>query len=119
MILHPAVIALRLDVDKISLNMDTAIPCGLIIHELVSNSLRYAFPDGMRGEISIAIQREDHTLTLVFKDNGIGIPADLDWRDTKSLGLRLVISLVDQLDGTIELDRTAGTAFTIVAKEKE
>jgi two-component sensor histidine kinase len=54
-----------------------------------------------------------------YKDNGIGIPADFDWRDAKSLGLRLVCSLVEQLDGTIELDRTTGTAFTIVVKEKE
>jgi two-component sensor histidine kinase len=55
----------------------------------------------------------------VYKDNGIGIPQGLDWRNAKSLGLRLVISLVEQLQGTIELDPTTGTAFTIVVKEKE
>jgi len=112
-------VSLNLDIKKIMLNINTAIPLGLIINELISNSLKYAFPDGRKGEIFIALQREDHTLTLLFKDNGIGIPADLDWRDTKSLGLRLVVSLVEQLDGTIELDRTAGTAFTIVVKENE
>jgi two-component sensor histidine kinase len=58
-------------------------------------------------------------VTILFKDTGISIPADFDWRNAKSLGLRLVISLVEQLSGTIELDRTVGTAFTIVVKEKE
>jgi len=107
------------DIKNISLDINTAIPAGLIINELVSNSLKHAFPDGRKGEIFIAIHKQDHTITILFKDNGVGIPADLDWRNTKSLGLRLVISLVEQLNGTIELDRSAGTAFTIVVQEKE
>jgi PAS domain S-box-containing protein len=112
-------VSLNLDIKKIMLDINTAIPVGLIINELVSNTLKYAFPEGRKGEIFIAIDREDHTLTFLFKDNGVGIPADLDWRNTKSLGLRLVISLVEQLSGTIELDRSSGTAFTIIVKEKE
>jgi PAS domain S-box-containing protein len=107
------------DIRNISLDINTAIPVGLMTNELVSNSLKYAFPDGREGEISIAIHQKDHMLTILFKDNGVGIPQDLDWRNAKSLGLRLVISLVEQLQGTIELDPTAGTAFTIVVKEKE
>jgi PAS domain S-box-containing protein len=107
------------DIKEISLAIDTAIPIGLMINELISNSLKYAFPAGRKGEISLAIHRQDHTLTILFKDNGVGIPDDFDWRNAKSLGLRLVISLVEQLQGTIELDRTAGTAVTIVVKEKE
>jgi PAS domain S-box-containing protein len=107
------------DIKDISLAIDTAIPIGLMINELISNSLKYAFPAGRKGEISLAIHRQDHTLTILFKDNGVGIPQDFDWRNAKSLGLRLVISLVEQLQGTIELDRTAGTAVTIVVKEKE
>jgi two-component sensor histidine kinase len=103
----------------ILLDINTVIPVGLLINELVSNSLKYAFPGGRKGEISIAIHRQDHTLTILFKDNGAGIPEDFDWRNAKSLGLRLVVSLVEQLQGTIELDRTAGTTFTIVVKEKE
>ena len=98
-------------------DVNTAIPIGLIINELISNSLKHAFPEGRRGEISIAVQRENAILTIVFKDNGIGIPADQDWRNIKALGLQLVIVLVGQLDGTIELDRTVGTTFTIVVKE--
>ena len=112
-------ITLTMDIRDISLAIDTAIPVGLMINELISNSLKYAFPDGRKGDISLAIHRQDHTLTILFKDNGSGIPQDLDWKNAKSLGLRLVVSLVEQLSGTIELDRTAGTAFTIVIKEKE
>jgi PAS domain S-box-containing protein len=112
-------ILLNTDIQDILIGLNTAIPVGLIINELVSNSLKHAFPDGRKGEISVAIQREEHTLTILFKDNGVGIPEDLDWRNAKSLGLRLVITLVEQLQGTIELDRSEGTAFSIVVKEKE
>jgi PAS domain S-box-containing protein len=112
-------ITLTLDIRDISLAIDTAIPLGLMMNELISNSLKYAFPNARKGEISVTIHRQDMTLTILFKDNGVGIPADFDWRNAKSLGLRLVISLVEQLQGTIELDRTAGIAFNIVVKEKQ
>ena len=112
-------ITLTMDIKDISLAIDTAIPLGLMINELISNSLKYAFPGGRKGEISLAIHRQDHTITILFKDNGVGIPNDLDWRNAKSMGLRLVAGLVQQLQGTIELDRTAGTVFNIVVKEKE
>ena len=112
-------ITLTMDIRDIFLAIDTAIPIGLIINELISNSLKYAFPGGRNGEISVAIHRQDRTLTILFQDNGVGIPEDFDWRDARSLGLRLVISLVEQLDGTIDLDRSAGTVFKIVVKEKE
>ena len=112
-------ITLRIDIRDIFLAIDTAIPFGLIVNELVSNSLKYAFPGGRLGDISLTIHRQDQLLTLHYKDNGVGIPAGFDWRNATSMGLRLVIILVDQLDGTIELDRSAGTAFTIVVKEKE
>jgi two-component sensor histidine kinase len=72
-----------------------------------------------RREISVSINRQDNTLATPCSDNGAGIPADFGWCNPKSLGLRLVIGLVEQLQGTIELDRTAGTTFNIVVKEKE
>ncbi|MDO9034703.1 MAG: histidine kinase dimerization/phosphoacceptor domain -containing protein [Methanoregula sp.] len=106
-------------IQNIHVDINTAIPIGLIVNELVSNSLKFAFHDRRRGEISLAIQRENAILTIVYKDHGIGIPADLDWRNAKSLGLRLVIALVGQLDGTIELDKTGRTMFTIVVKETD
>ncbi|MDO9035380.1 MAG: histidine kinase dimerization/phosphoacceptor domain -containing protein [Methanoregula sp.] len=107
------------DIPDVFIDLNTAIPVGLILNELISNSLKHAFSNGRNGEISVAISRQDHSLTIIIKDTGMGIPQDFDWRNTGSLGLRLVISLVEQLDGSIELDRTAGTAFTIVVKEKE
>ena len=112
-------IVLNTQIQDINVDINTAIPVGLIVNELVSNSLKHAFPKGRKGEISVTITRENAMLTMVYKDTGVGIPPDLDWRTAKSLGLRLVVSLVEQLFGTIELDRSAGTAFTIVVKEKE
>ena len=111
-------IKLTMDIRDISLTIDTTIPVGLIINELISNSLKHAFPDGRKGNITLAIHRHDNSLMILFKDDGVGIPEEFDWRNAKSLGLRLVISLVEQLQGTIEIDQTAGTAFNIVVKEK-
>jgi PAS domain S-box-containing protein len=112
-------IRFNLDIHDIEVDIDTAIPLGLIINELISNSLKYAFPEGKTGEVVISVSKEGRTLTVLFRDTGIGIPADLDWRNTPSLGLRLVITLIDQMNGTIELDRSAGTLFTMVVHEKE
>jgi two-component sensor histidine kinase len=112
-------ISLSIDIGKILLNIDTAIPIGLILNELVGNAIKYAFPDGRKGEITIRVTEEGDILTIVVKDNGIGISSDVDWQNTPSLGLRLVGNLVDQLFGRIELDRTSGTKFTMVLHEKE
>lgn len=112
-------IILTTDIQDVNVTIDTAIPIGLIINELISNSIKHAFPHSRNGEISIAIHRETAHLTITYKDNGVGIPLDFDWRNAESLGLRLVVLLVEQMDGTIELDRTNGTAFTIMVKEKE
>jgi len=108
-------ITLNINVDdNILLDIDRAIPCGLIINELVSNSLKHAFPEGKEGEIKIALHLIDEDeFELAVSDNGIGIPEDLDFRNTGSLGLQLVTALVKQLDGEIELNRTEGTEFRI------
>ncbi|HII76018.1 MAG TPA: histidine kinase, partial [Methanolinea sp.] len=68
---------------------------------------------------SVSVRRENNTLFVEYRDTGVGIPGDLDWRKPASLGLRLVNSLVSQLNGSIELDRSQGTAFTLVLQEKE
>lgn len=107
-----------IDIHDVSVDINSAIPLGLIINELISNSLKYAFPEGRKGEIAIAVTKDGHTITVRFRDTGIGIPADLDWKNTPSLGLRLVNTLVDQMNGTIELDRSAGTQFLLVVYEK-
>ncbi len=106
-------IRLVVDIDGIALDIDKAIPCGLIINELVSNSLKYAFPEGRQGEVRIALSRNGDGYTLLVADSGAGLPPGLDFRNTPSLGLQLVNTLVGQLEGTIELTRGSGTAFTI------
>lgn len=112
-------IQFTLEIHDINVDIDAAIPIGLILNELISNSLKYAFPDEKRGEIFIRVQKVGHTLHVLFRDTGIGIPADLDWRNAPSLGLRLVTTLVDQMNGTVELDLSKGTLFTLVLHEKE
>ena len=107
-------IGLDIKVDALPLNLDRAIPMGLIINELVSNSLKYAFPDAHPGRISIALQASgaDH-FTLRVSDDGIGLPEDVDIHQPASLGLKLVLTLANQIGGKIELDRSRGTVFTI------
>lgn len=113
------VIRRKLDIADDFVGIDTAIPCGLIVNELVSNSLKYAFPQGRPGEIRITMCRsqEDH-FTLAVADDGIGLPEDLDHRNTPTLGLQLVATLAEQLGGTIELSRENGTQFTITFKDQ-
>ncbi len=118
-------ISLNLDLEEnLFLDMDAAIPLGIIINELVSNSLKYAFPDRDKGEIRIKLHREEKgecksngckstSFTLTVSDNGVGIPENLDIEKIDSLGLQLVTSLVDQLDGELEMKRNKGTEFII------
>ena len=104
--------------------MDTAVPLGMIVNELVSNSLKHAFPGRDKGEIRIKLRREESrelesedckstSFALTVSDNGVGIPENLDIEDLDSLGMQLVTSLVDQLDGELELKRDNGTEFII------
>jgi two-component sensor histidine kinase len=109
-------ITIAVDIENVQLGVDTAIPCGLVINELVSNSLKYAFPDGRTGDVTVALQRANGVHTLTVADDGVGFPADLDFRATDSLGMQLVTALVNQLEGTITLDRTKGTTFIITFK---
>jgi PAS domain S-box-containing protein len=105
---------LELKIQDIYLNLDIAIPCGLIINEILSNALKYAFQKNEKGKIGIRLSILEQEITLVIRDNGVGLPAHIDYRNTESLGLQLVVTLVDQLGGTIKLDRLKGTKFTIV-----
>jgi PAS domain S-box-containing protein len=115
---RPVRLTVRMGAIRLSIN--AAIPCGLIINELVSNSLKHAFPEGREGEIRIQLARTDTgSLALTVSDDGIGIPEHVDFRSSPSLGLTLVSSLVAQLGGTIELDRRDGTTFTITFDNPE
>lgn len=113
-------VSYTVSMEGLPIGIDTAIPLGLIMTELVSNSLKYAFPGSKKGTISLeGSALDDHTYRFIVKDNGVGIPEEIDWRNPDSLGLRLVNSLVTQLNGTIELDRTDGTTFTMMVHSKE
>jgi PAS domain S-box-containing protein len=108
-------VTLDMDVRDISLDIDTALPCSLIINELVSNSLKYAFPDGQGGKIGIRVTKDEGSVyTMEIRDNGVGLPLDLDLERTETLGLRLVYGLaVNQLGGSIETGTGRGTSFII------
>jgi PAS domain S-box-containing protein len=149
-------VSLKLEVENVFLGMDTAVPLGIIINELVSNSLKHAFVSQKEGEIYIELysngtyekdapldapledqiyknpqtntgrmrtketddltcipEPREEKLTLIVRDNGTGLPKDLDFRNTSSLGLQLVTTLVEQLEGSIKLDITKGTKFEI------
>jgi PAS domain S-box-containing protein len=113
-------VKLNISVATIYLNIDIAVNCGLIINELVSNSLKYAFVDNSKqGNIHIQCLIENQQFRLSVSDNGIGFPMDLDFRNSGSLGLRLVCSLVNQLRGNIDLNKNNGTTFTITFHPKD
>ena len=103
--------------DSVSLNIDTAMPLSLIVNELVSNSLKYAFPNGKEGKIKVELRKEDKMFRLVVADDGIGLPEDFEFEDTETLGLQLINSLTMQIDGEIEVDLSRGTKFKIKFRE--
>ncbi len=111
----PSQIKLSLTMPEIRLDVDSVIPLGLIVNELLSNSLKHAFPNGRKGTISVIGECGDQEILLVFSDDGVGFPPGFDWKNSPSLGLRLVISLVRQLNGKIMLDPPPGTTFRITA----
>jgi two-component sensor histidine kinase len=112
--------AINIETPSLLLDMKTAIPFGLILTELLSNALKHAFPYEEKGEVQIIIRSETPDIVnLVVKDNGIGLPADIDFRETKSLGLQLVRLLTQQVHGKIEINRSKGTTVTITFPHQE
>jgi PAS domain S-box-containing protein len=110
-------IKLNSKIGNVYLGMDTAIPLGMIINELVSNSLKHGFQNAVEGNVNVTLELNGNEFTLEVSDDGIGFPENVDFRKTTSLGLQLVTTLVDQINGTIELERTRGTSFKIHFKE--
>ena len=107
-------IALTTTIDDIQLDIDSAIPCGLIINELVTNAIKHAFPDDHSGTICVTMHKDgDQRITLTVSDNGIGLPEDFDLRQTQSLGLLLVNGLTEQLGGSLYWNSVAGTTVTV------
>ncbi|MBI3601243.1 MAG: ATP-binding protein [Nitrospinae bacterium] len=111
-------IALTIKAEDIYFDVDTAISLGLIINELVLNSIKYGFTDRRNGEIMISLQHENGRYVLTVRDNGVGFPEGVDFRNTESLGLQLVNTLTEQLNGKIEIERKNGTEFRITFEKK-
>jgi len=107
-------VTLQLEIGEVVVAVDTAIPCGLIINELIANALKYAFPDNRPGQILVQLKSlETGEMELVVEDDGVGFPAHLDFRQTDSLGMQLIQSLTTQIGGTIAFEREHGTKFLI------
>jgi two-component sensor histidine kinase len=101
-----------IDIGDAKLTVDVAIPCGLIVNEVVTNALKHAFPDGRRGTVRVSlVEGPKDMLELTVQDDGVGIPADIDPRNTVSLGLDLVTTFADQLNAEVEVARVGGTSF--------
>jgi len=109
-------VSLCIEVEDLMLDLDRAIPCGLMINELVANSLKYAFPTGQAGEISIHLRLKDNELVeLVVADDGIGLPVEFDIKNSNTLGLQLIHVLTRQLSGSLSVRKGEGGAqFTII-----
>ena len=112
------VVHLRTDIAPVLINVETAVPYGLILNELVSNVIKHAFPEDRSGELVVTLQPDEakEYLTLTVADNGVGFPAGFDWRRGPSLGLTIVQTLVQQLRGKVALETAVGTTFKITCK---
>ncbi len=113
-----------IEIEDISLKIEVAIPCGMLINELVSNSLKYAFPGERTGRITVTMRSHDEGYELIVSDTGVGLPDGFEAKNTESLGLSLVTSWAQQLLGKLTIDRpenngTAGTRFRLVFTRKE
>ncbi len=112
--IDPERIAMDVQIRGVELGIDTGISCGLIVNELVSNALKHAFPHGRKGLVSVSLERVNGNFVLRVSDDGVGFPEHIDFRNTESLGLQLVNTLTEQLEGKIELiTNGGGTTFTI------
>lgn len=112
-------IEVKTDIEKVNLNIETAVPCGLIINELILNSIKHAFPNNNSGYIKIELKKisGENKYKLSISDNGIGINNEMDIANSSTLGLQLVYNLVQQLDGKIDVNNTNGTRFDIYFNE--
>lgn len=102
------------DVEPILLNLDTSIPCGLIVNELVSNALKYAFNETEEGVVFIELKKTGGKIKMVVADNGKGFPDEINYKNTETLGLQLVNTLTEQINGTISMKQNKGTIFEII-----
>jgi len=110
---NPTKVNLVLDIDAVYLHVDVAIPCGMIVNELLTNALKYAFPGERRGEIRVLLRAEAGENILAVVDNGVGLPPEIDLKSVETLGLQLVHGLAQQIGATVTVERTGGTRVVI------
>jgi len=113
----PSRVNLKLEIEDVNVDINLAIPLGLILNELITNSLKYAFPAKEKGTVKVDFGKNEDTFYLKISDNGVGLPENIDWQNTDSLGLQLVNSLTSQIDGEVKLDKKDGTSFKIIFTE--
>jgi PAS domain S-box-containing protein len=110
---HNKNINLHLEIESIFLNLDNAIPCGLIVNELITNAFKYAFPSDKKGEIIVTLKLNNNWVNLSVADNGVGIQEHVDYKTTETLGFQLINSLVTQIDGELIYESNVGTKFIL------
>jgi len=111
-------VKLRLELDNVHLSLDQAIPCGLIVNEIVTNSLKYAFKDIKNPEIFVKIHENEETIQLIIGDNGIGLPEDYLEHASETLGVQLIEALIDQIDGEMKIENKAGTKYLLTFRKQ-
>jgi two-component sensor histidine kinase len=112
------IIATEINIKDVELDIETAVPCGLLINELLTNTYKHAFPDNQKGVVSVSFTRDDGTYTLIIKDNGVGLPEGLDYKNASTLGLQLVNVLAEQLGGTLQIKSDQGTEAIVTFKTR-
>lgn len=118
--IYDNLVEIKLDLDDIYIHLDQSIPAGLIVNELVTNSLKYAFPEKRSGVVDLKIKEKEGYLSIIVADNGVGMAKDINFENTDSLGLQLVYTLTEQLDGKInyKTEKNKGTKFEIKFKKQ-
>ena len=111
-------ISCQLNVEPIALNIESAHPCGLIVNELVTNAFKHAFRERQEGQVWLNFHKDSQNqIVLTVKDNGVGLPPDLNFQDTESLGMQLICTLTKQLEGRITVENCHGTRFQPIFSE--
>ena len=111
--IYSNLVEIKYALSSVFLSLDQAIPCGLIVNELVSNSLKHAFPEGKEGTIEIKLTEEKGVVHLRVRDDGIGMPKNFDVAHSETLGIQLVVSLSEQLDAKLHINNDRGTEYLI------
>ncbi len=115
----PSRIKLEMDVEDVMIDINIAIPLGLMVNELISNSMKHAFPEGNSGEIGVKFKEHADQCVLEVSDTGVGFPPDFDFEKSDSLGLQLINSLTQQISGELKLEKDQGTTFKITFQQPE